>query len=46
MINIYNPDIKNYKKSALNAIEEGWISNHGKYIELANNKLKEITQTK
>jgi perosamine synthetase len=46
MINIYNPDIKNYKKSALNAIEEGWISNHGKYIELANNKLKEITQAK
>ena len=46
MINIYNPDIENYKKSALNAIEEGWISNHGKYIELANNKLKEITQAK
>jgi len=46
MINIYNPDIENYKKSAMNAIEEGWISNHGKYIELANNKLKEITQAK
>lgn len=46
MINIYNPDINNYKKSALNAIEEGWISNHGKYIELANNKLKEITKSK
>jgi perosamine synthetase len=46
MINIYNPDINNYKGSALNAIEEGWISNHGKYIELANNKLKEITKSK
>ena len=46
MINIYNPDINNYKKSALNAIEEGWISNHGKYIELATNKINEITQSK
>lgn len=46
MINIYNPHINNYKKSALNAIEEDWISNNGKYVELANNKLKEITQSK
>jgi perosamine synthetase len=46
MINIYNPEINKYTKSALNAIEDGWISNHGKYIELANNKLKEITQSK
>lgn len=46
MINIYNPEINKYKKSALNAIESGWISNQGKYVELANNKLKEITQSK
>jgi len=46
MIHIYNPNINNYKKSALKAVEDGWISNHGKYIELANNKLKEITNTK
>lgn len=46
MINIYNPEIKKYIKSAINAIEEGWISNHGKYIELANNKLKQIIKSK
>lgn len=45
MINIYNPNINNYKKSAFKAIEDGWISNHGKYVELGNNKLKEITNT-
>lgn len=42
MIPIYNPDIINYKTSALKAIESGWISNHGEYVELATNKLKEI----
>ena len=39
MITIYNPDVKLYKKSAIQAIEDGWISNHGKFIELSTNKL-------
>lgn len=43
MINIYEPDINKYNESSINAIKEGWISNHGKYIELANHKLKDIT---
>ena len=46
MINIYEPNIKNYTKSAIDAIDSGWISNHGKYIELANARLKEITGCK
>lgn len=45
MINIYNPNIKPYTKSAIEAINEGWISNHGKYIQLANDKLKLVTKT-
>jgi hypothetical protein len=39
MINIYEPNIYNYKKEAINAINSGWISNHGEYINLATNKL-------
>ena len=46
MINIYQPNIKKYSESAINAIKEGWISNHGKFVELANIKLKEITKSK
>jgi len=42
MINIYNPDISKYNKSALNAINTGWISNLGENINLAKNKLREI----
>jgi perosamine synthetase len=45
-INIYNPNISSYTKSAINAIESGWISNHGKYISLATEKLKEIMKCK
>jgi dTDP-4-amino-4,6-dideoxygalactose transaminase len=41
MINIYQPDINNYSESACDAITSGWISNHGKYIELANKHLHE-----
>jgi len=41
MINIYQPDINNYSESACDAIKSGWISNHGKYIELANKHLHE-----
>ena len=42
MINIYNPNIKLYSKSAIEAIESGWISNHGEFIQKSSNKLKEI----
>lgn len=42
MINIYEPNLILYKHSALNAIEEGWISNHGKFIQKSTNLLKEI----
>ncbi len=45
MINIYEPSIDKYKESSINAIKEGWISNHGKFVELANNKLKEIIKS-
>ena len=33
MINIYDPDIAPYTKSAIDAINSGWISNHGTYVE-------------
>jgi perosamine synthetase len=42
MINIYEANIDNYKKEAINAINSGWISNHGEYINLATNKLNEV----
>jgi perosamine synthetase len=46
MINIYQPNIEKYKKSALEAINSGWISNHGKYIEMATQKLCEVIGSK
>lgn len=42
MIHIYKPFLSNYKKSALDAINTEWISNHGIYISLASEKLKSI----
>lgn len=45
MISIYKPNIKKYTQSSLNAIEDCWISNHGKFIDLANDKLKEYTKS-
>ena len=39
MINIYEPNIQDYQTSAIDAIHSGWISNHGKYIQLATDKL-------
>jgi perosamine synthetase len=45
-IPIYTPQLENYKKGAIEAIESGWISNHGKYIELATMKLREILNVK
>lgn len=46
MINIYNPNIEKYTSEAKKAIESGWISNHGKYVNLATNKLCEILNCK
>lgn len=46
MIPIYRPYLANYKKSALKAIEDEWISNHGIYIDLAGDKLKTILNIK
>ena len=45
MINIYEPYITPYK-SAINAINSGWISNHGEYIGLSTNLLCRILKNK
>jgi perosamine synthetase len=46
MISIYNPDINKYKKSAIDAIESGWISNHGKYVEKSTTVLQDLLNAK
>jgi perosamine synthetase len=46
MIPIYRPYISKYKASAINAINSEWISNHGIYVDLATDKLKEILNVK
>jgi perosamine synthetase len=46
MIPIYKPYISKYKSSAIDAINSEWISNHGKYINLASDKLKSILRNK
>ena len=46
MISIYNPDISKYSSSAIDAINSGWISNHGIYIEKAKTVFKEIIKCK
>ena len=45
-IPIYIPYLSKYKKSAFDAIESEWISNHGIYIEKATNKLRELLDCK
>lgn len=40
MIPIYSPRV--YTESAQKALESGWISSQGEYIELATRKLKEL----
>ena len=40
MFPVYKPYLKNYKESAHKAIESEWISNHGIYVDLAANELK------
>lgn len=46
LIPIYKPYLSKYKISPIDAINSEWISNHGKYIELATNKLKDILNAK
>ena len=41
-IPIYKPYINKYKKSAIKAIEDGWISNLGDNVKLATEKLKKV----
>jgi dTDP-4-amino-4,6-dideoxygalactose transaminase/bifunctional N-acetylglucosamine-1-phosphate-uridyltransferase/glucosamine-1-phosphate-acetyltransferase GlmU-like protein/GNAT superfamily N-acetyltransferase len=41
-VSIYEPNIKEYSTSALNAIKSGWISNHGSNVSKATNMLKKI----
>lgn len=43
-ISIYEPEIKEYSKSAIEAIKSGWISNHGINVSKATNILKELFQ--
>ncbi len=45
-IQMYEPMLDNYKESALDAINSGWISFLGKYVDLASEKFKEITGAK
>lgn len=46
MINIYEPNIKKYSKKAIEAINSGWISNHGEYINLSTKKLNDFLNVK
>jgi len=46
IIPIYKPYLSKYKTSPIDAINSEWISNHGKYIELATDKLKEVLNVK
>lgn len=46
MIPIYKPYLKKYKQSAINAINEEWISNHGIYVKLASDELSKIFNIK
>jgi perosamine synthetase len=46
MIPIYEPFLEPYKQSSIDAINSEWISNHGKYILLAENELKKFSNSK
>ncbi len=47
MIPIYQPYLTNSnKRYAHDAIDSGWISSQGKYLDLTKNKLKEILNSK
>ena len=40
-ISIYEPNVKEYSSSAIKAIESGWISNHGEYIQKSTELLSQ-----
>lgn len=42
MIPIYEPDIREYKKSMVESIDSGWISNYGKFIGMSSDKMVEL----
>jgi perosamine synthetase len=42
IIPIYNPTTKPYINSAIEALNSGWISNYGKFINLSSNILKSL----
>jgi len=46
MIPIYIPYINKYKKSAIKAIEDNWISNYGINVKNSEEKIKEILNVK
>lgn len=46
MIPIYQPNVTKYTASAINAIQTGWISNHGEYVEKTVSILKSILHVK
>jgi perosamine synthetase len=46
MINIYEPNIKKYSEKAIEAINSGWISNHGEYINLSTKKMNDFLNIK
>jgi perosamine synthetase len=43
---MYEADISKYKSSALNAIQSGWISNHGEFIGKSTQLIKNILGVK
>lgn len=45
-IPIYIPYLERYTKSALDSIRSNWISNYGKYIDLAGDQLKKLLNVK
>ncbi len=46
MIPIYKPYLSKFKKSAIQAINDEWISNHGIYVDLASDLLCKILNVK
>lgn len=46
MIPIYEPYIEKYKKSAINAINDNWISNYGVNVKNSEEKFKDIFNIK
>lgn len=46
MIPIYQPYLSPYKISAIKAISDEWISNHGEFVKKATEKLQEVLNVK